>query len=187
MGDGKDTALMLEMLEVRQQALNVLTIFSDNCTVRFCHPDGKVEEKRGQWCTVCKWETIGITEVNTYQNSKGTMKPISRNTGNGRHSMSDLICCAASISVATIHCTRSIVPSRAWRSTTTLYPEQLPEKGSKPSRKWKRDNGLWMVCFARHPSPMSFQEMLSWRQWLSLWFVMIRCELLFVATSYKLY
>ncbi|KIM58415.1 hypothetical protein SCLCIDRAFT_128273 [Scleroderma citrinum Foug A] len=42
------------MLEVRQQALDVLTIFSDNCTMRFCHPDGKVEEKRGRWCTVCK-------------------------------------------------------------------------------------------------------------------------------------
>ena len=122
---------MPEMLEVRKQALNVLTIFSDNCTVRFCHSDGKVEQKRGWWCTVCKWETIRITEANTYQNSKETMKPISRNMGNGRHSMSDLICHAASISVTTIHCTRSVVPSRAWWSTTTLYPERLPEKGSK--------------------------------------------------------
>ena len=58
-------------------------------------------------------QTTGIIEANTYQNSEGMIKHILRSTGNGRHSMSDLICHAASISIATICCTRSVVPSRA--------------------------------------------------------------------------
>ena len=54
MPDDEDAASMPEMLEVKQQALDVLTIFSDNCMVRFVHSDGKVDEKKGWWCTVCK-------------------------------------------------------------------------------------------------------------------------------------
>ena len=57
--------------------------------------------------------TTGIIEANTYQNDEGMMKHILRSMGNGRRSMSDLIRHAASISVATICCTRSVVPSRA--------------------------------------------------------------------------
>ena len=49
MPDDEDAASMPEMLEVKQQALDVLTIFSDNCMVRFVHSDGKVDEKKGRW------------------------------------------------------------------------------------------------------------------------------------------
>ena len=43
-----------ELLEVKQRAQDLLTIFSETCTVRFCHVDGKVEVLKGRWCTVCK-------------------------------------------------------------------------------------------------------------------------------------
>ena len=45
---------MPEMLEVKQRALDVLTIFSETCDVKFCHSDGKIEVKKGRWCKVCK-------------------------------------------------------------------------------------------------------------------------------------
>ncbi|KIK91264.1 hypothetical protein PAXRUDRAFT_98279, partial [Paxillus rubicundulus Ve08.2h10] len=35
---------------------NVLTIFSDQCTVKFCYagPGGILETVKGRWCNVCK-------------------------------------------------------------------------------------------------------------------------------------
>jgi len=43
-----------ELLEVKQHAQDLLTIFSEACTVKFCHLDGNVEVLRGRWCIVCK-------------------------------------------------------------------------------------------------------------------------------------
>ena len=46
---------MPELLEVKQRAQDLLTIFSETCDVRFFLPNGKVDVLKGRWCTVCKW------------------------------------------------------------------------------------------------------------------------------------
>ena len=43
-----------ELLEVKQCAQDLLTIFSEACDMKFFHANGKVELLKGRWCTVCK-------------------------------------------------------------------------------------------------------------------------------------
>ncbi|KAF9232797.1 hypothetical protein BU15DRAFT_31894, partial [Melanogaster broomeanus] len=38
----------------RQHAEDLLTIFSEKCTVKFCHTDGRVETLKGRWCNECR-------------------------------------------------------------------------------------------------------------------------------------
>ena len=151
---------MPEVLEIKQRALDLLTIFSGICDVRFCHLNSRVEVKRGWWCTVCKWANDkSVIWHETYQNFEGIMKRMSKSMGSGRHFMLDPICLATSISVATMQCTRSIVLSRDWQNITMLYHEQLSEQGIEPKRKRKKANKPWMEHSKRCQSPVSFWGM----------------------------
>lgn len=38
----------------KNKASDVLTIFSDRCTVKFCQRDGLVDTLKGRWCNVCR-------------------------------------------------------------------------------------------------------------------------------------
>ncbi|KIJ61933.1 hypothetical protein HYDPIDRAFT_70921, partial [Hydnomerulius pinastri MD-312] len=38
----------------KKQAEDILTMFSECCTVKFCHSDGKVETLKGHWCNECR-------------------------------------------------------------------------------------------------------------------------------------
>ena len=42
----------------KRQADDVLTIFSDRCTVKFSHSMGDVEMSKGCWCNACKSVTF---------------------------------------------------------------------------------------------------------------------------------
>ncbi|KIM64094.1 hypothetical protein SCLCIDRAFT_115769 [Scleroderma citrinum Foug A] len=56
-----------ELLEVKQHAQDLLTIFSETCTVGFCHVDSKVEVLKGQWCTVCKEDEAYIKKYGKWK------------------------------------------------------------------------------------------------------------------------
>lgn len=45
----------------KRQADDLLTIFSDRCTVKFSHSTGKMNTLRGRWCNVCKSVTFQIS------------------------------------------------------------------------------------------------------------------------------
>lgn len=38
----------------KKQAGDLLTIFTEKCSVKFCHTDGKVEVLKGRWCNECR-------------------------------------------------------------------------------------------------------------------------------------
>jgi hypothetical protein len=41
-------------VKMKNKAEDLLTIFSDRCTVKFVSTNGEVETKVGRWCLVCK-------------------------------------------------------------------------------------------------------------------------------------
>ena len=54
LSDDDNASIPRELPVKKQRATDLLTIFSDTCMVKFCHPDGKVESLKGRWCKVCK-------------------------------------------------------------------------------------------------------------------------------------
>lgn len=53
--DRHDTATLPEALKPKNKtAEDLLTVFSEKCTVKFVKSDGGVEQKRGHWCNICK-------------------------------------------------------------------------------------------------------------------------------------
>jgi hypothetical protein len=38
----------------KKQAEDILTVMSERCTVKFCHPEGKVDTLKGRWCNECR-------------------------------------------------------------------------------------------------------------------------------------
>ncbi|KAG6372033.1 hypothetical protein JVT61DRAFT_8735 [Boletus reticuloceps] len=84
----------------KQHAADILTIFSDHCTVKFCHENRKVKELKGRWCNMYKC---------THMYSKGMMRSTFRNIPSGKHSILADIHRVASISGAIMHCTRNVV------------------------------------------------------------------------------
>ncbi|KAG1859620.1 hypothetical protein DFJ58DRAFT_726327 [Suillus subalutaceus] len=46
----------------KQQANDLLTVFTQKCTVKFIGIEGVVDKKRGRWCIVCKDDEIFVKQ-----------------------------------------------------------------------------------------------------------------------------
>ncbi|KAF9242394.1 hypothetical protein BU15DRAFT_60508 [Melanogaster broomeanus] len=52
--DQHHAPMPLMVISKKKQAEDLLTIFSYLCSVKFCHPDGRVETLKGCWCNECR-------------------------------------------------------------------------------------------------------------------------------------
>lgn len=48
------TSIAPDEIKIQNSADDLLTIFSDRCTVKFVSTTGEVETKVGRWCLICK-------------------------------------------------------------------------------------------------------------------------------------